>query len=220
MKEDLTHYRKVYDKDSLSEQSVPDNPMQLFRTWFYQVEEAGSVDEPNAMTLSTLGADGYPKSRVVLLKRYTYEGFEFFTNYESEKGVAIAHHPKVCLSFFWSNLQRQVIVKGVAEKLSENLSDGYFDSRPLGSRIGAIVSPQSRVIPSRTFLEEKAERLEQQIRENQSEVEIVKRPKYWGGYLVRPQVIEFWQGRPNRLHDRIRYSITDSYDWDIERLAP
>lgn len=215
MEKDLSNYRKIYQKRELLEVSIPDNPLQLFQTWFYEVEENGGVDETNAMTISTIGQDGFPKARVVLLKRYTHEGFIFYTNYESEKGKAMAQNPNVCLSFFWASMERQVIIKGIAEKLAENLSDGYFESRPLGSKLGALVSPQSEVIPSRDFLENKLQLLEKQYADSE-----VARPAYWGGYLVRPQSIEFWQGRPNRLHDRIRYSLTEDYDWKIERLAP
>lgn len=215
MQEDLSNYRKIYQKRELLEANIPNNPLQLFQTWFYEVEENGGVDETNAMTVSTIGLDGFPKARVVLLKRYTHEGFLFYTNYESEKGKAMAQNPNVCLSFFWASMERQVIIKGIVEKLAENLSDGYFESRPLGSKLGALVSPQSEVIPSRDFLENKLQLLEKQYAESE-----VSRPAYWGGYLVRPQSIEFWQGRPNRLHDRIRYSLTEDYDWKIERLAP
>ena len=215
MEKDLSSYRKVYEKRDLLENGIPDNPLQLFQTWFYEVEASGGVDETNAMTVSTIGLDGFPKARVVLLKKYIHEGFIFYTNYESEKGKAIAANPNICLSFFWANMERQVIIKGIAEKLAENLSDGYFESRPIGSQLGALVSPQSEVIPSRDFLENKLHELEKLY----AEKEII-RPKFWGDFLVRPQSIEFWQGRPNRLHDRIRYSLTDDYDWKIERLAP
>ncbi|MDO4229838.1 MAG: pyridoxamine 5'-phosphate oxidase [Capnocytophaga sp.] len=215
MQEDLSNYRKIYQKSALLEENISDNPMQLFQTWFYELEATGGVEETNAMTISTIGLDGFPKSRVVLLKRYTHEGFIFYTNYLSEKGRAIAQNPNVCLSFFWQNLERQVIIKGVAEKIATNLSDGYFESRPLGSKLGAMVSPQSEVISSREFLEEKLQQLEELYAEKE-----VSRPEYWGGYLVRPQSIEFWQGRPNRLHDRIRFTLTDDFDWKIERLAP
>ena len=215
MEKDLSSYRKVYEKRDLLENGIPDNPLQLFQTWFYEVEASGGVDETNAMTVSTIGLDGFPKARVVLLKKYTHEGFIFYTNYESEKGKAIAANPNICLSFFWANMERQVIIKGIAEKLAENLSDGYFESRPIGSQLGALVSPQSEVIPSRDFLENKLHELEKLYAEKE-----ITRPKFWGGFLVRPQSIEFWQGRPNRLHDRIRYSLTDDYDWKIERLAP
>lgn len=215
MQEDLSSYRRSYEKKELLEQDISDNPMQLFQTWFYEAENSGGVDEANAMTVSTIGLDGFPKARVVLLKRYTYEGFIFYTNYLSEKGKAIAANPNVCLSFFWPNMERQIIIKGVAEKVAENLSDGYFETRPLGSKLGALVSPQSEVIPSRDFLENKLHELEQEYA-----IKEVPRPNFWGGYLVRPQSIEFWQGRPNRLHDRIRFSLTDDFDWKIERLAP
>jgi pyridoxamine 5'-phosphate oxidase len=214
MKKDLSDYRKAYTRGNLSKQTVPDNPMQLFQEWFYQVDEQFPEDEANAFTLSTIGLDGFPKSRVVLLKKYYEEGFIFYTNYKSEKGKALSANPKVCMSFFWPKMERQVIIKGVAEKTSELESDNYFDSRPLGSRIGAIVSPQSEVIESRAELEEQTKRLEAQ---DQSEI---KRPKHWGGYLIKPESIEFWQGRDNRLHDRIRYVLQSDYNWNIERLAP
>ncbi len=215
MQKDLGSYRKSYGKGGLSEEGLSANPMEVFQQWFYQVEASEGVDEPNAMTVSTKGLDGFPKSRVVLLKQFTYEGFVFFTNYESEKGQAIAEDNRICLSFFWTHMERQVIIKGRAEKLAENLSDGYFESRPEGSKLGAVVSNQSRVIPSREALEAQLKALEKAY-ENKE----VPRPDYWGGYLVRPVSIEFWQGRPNRLHDRIRYSLQDELDWKMERLAP
>jgi pyridoxamine 5'-phosphate oxidase len=215
MQKDLSDYRKSYEKSALMEDSISDNPLQLFQTWFYEVEKSDSVDEPNAMTVSTVGLDGFPKSRVVLLKKYTYEGFIFYTNYNSEKGLAIANNPKICISFFWPNLERQVIIKGTAEKLAKNLSDGYFESRPVGSKLGALVSDQSSVIESRTILESKLSQLEKEFSGKE-----IERPEHWGGYLVRPVSMEFWQGRPNRLHDRIRYTLTDDFDWKMERLAP
>ncbi|WP_224483218.1 pyridoxamine 5'-phosphate oxidase [Robertkochia aurantiaca] len=215
MEKDLGHYRRNYEKSELTEDKVPDNPIQLFQTWFYEVEKFGGVEEANAMTISTVGLDGFPKNRVVLLKRYTEEGFIFFTNYESEKGRAIDKDPRVCLSFFWPNLERQVIVKGKAEKIAENLSDGYFESRPRGSQLGAVVSRQSTVIPSREAIEENLRKLEFEWKGKE-----IERPDYWGGYLVRPESIEFWQGRPNRLHDRLRYRLTKDFDWIIERLSP
>ena len=167
------------------------------------------------MSVATIGIDGFPKTRVVLLKKFTHEGFIFYTNYESEKGRAIRENPNVCLSFFWAVLERQVIIKGIAEKLVENLSDGYFESRPRGSQLGAIVSNQSEVISSREFLQENLNQFEKMY-----EGKEIRRPEYWGGFLVRPVSIEFWQGRPNRLHDRIRYTLTDDFDWKIERLSP
>lgn len=214
MQNDLGNYRKSYEKSALNEDTVSDNPMELFQRWFYEVEAADGVDETNAMTLSTIGLDGFPKSRVVLLKKYTHEGFIFYTNYRSEKGMAIAKNPEVCLSFFWPNLERQVIIKGRAGKIAENLSDGYFQSRPEGSKLGAIVSDQSQVIASRSVLEKELERLERQYAGKE-----IERPEWWGGYIVAPVSMEFWQGRPNRLHDRIRFTL-DGIDWKIERLAP
>ena len=214
MQKDLGNYRKSYEKSALMEEAISDNPMELFQKWFYEVEASEGIDEPNAMTFSTIGLDGFPKNRVVLLKKYTYEGFIFYSNYASEKGRAIVKNPNVCISFFWPNLERQIIIKGKAERIAENLSDGYFESRPDGSKLGAIVSEQSSVISSREVLEEKLAALEKAY-----EGKEIERPEWWGGYIVKPVSMEFWQGRANRLHDRIRYSLED-IDWKIERLAP
>lgn len=213
---DLADYRKSYEKNVLLESTVDENPMMQFRKWFCEVEDFGGVDEVNAMTVSSIGLDGFPKARVVLLKSYDENGFVFYTNYNSEKGKAIIANPNVCLSFFWASMERQVIIKGIAEKASEIQSDNYFDSRPLGSRIGAIVSNQSEVIESHDVLEREVERVEKE-----AETSEIKRPSHWGGFVIHPISIEFWQGRPNRLHDRIRYTLTeDQLDWNIERLAP
>lgn len=215
MQKDLGDYRKSYEKSELTEATISDNPMELFQKWFYELEGSNSVEEPNAMTVSTLGMDGFPKSRVVLLKKYTHEGFIFYTNYESEKGRAIANDPKVCLSFYWPVMERQVIIKGRAERIATNLSDGYFESRPEGSKLGAIVSDQSTVIPNREYLESKLRDLEKVYANKE-----IERPGHWGGFIVKPVSIEFWQGRPNRLHDRIRYSLQPDWNWKVERLAP
>ncbi|MDR0193733.1 MAG: pyridoxamine 5'-phosphate oxidase [Myroides sp.] len=213
---DLSDYRKSYEKSVLLEGNVDENPMMQFRKWFYEVEDFGGVDEVNAMTVSTIGLDGFPKSRVVLLKSYDEEGFVFYTNYNSEKGKAILANPHLCLSFFWPSAERQVIIKGIATKASATQSDNYFDSRPLGSRLGAIVSNQSEVIPNHEVLEQAINKLEKEVTEDS-----IKRPDNWGGFVVKPVSIEFWQGRANRLHDRIRYTLTeDGLDWKIERLAP
>lgn len=212
--EDLRNYRRSYEKSELIEENLPEDPINLFQKWFHEVD-FGSTEEVNAMTVSTFGLDGYPKSRVVLLKRFTYEGFVFYTNYNSEKGKAIANNPNICLSFFWHSFERQVIIKGKAEKIAENLSDGYFESRPNGSKLGAIVSNQSEVIASREVLEEKLHQSEKDF-----EGKEIPRPDYWGGYIVKPVEIEFWQGRPNRLHDRIRYKLQDDFSWKIDRLSP
>lgn len=212
---DLSHYRKSYEKSQLIEENLTEDPITLFRNWFIEAEEFGVSGEVNAMTVSTIGLDGFPKSRVVLLKQFTYEGFIFYTNYNSEKGKAIQANPNVCLSFFWHEMERQVIIKGIAEKTSENISDGYFESRPDGSKLGAAVSPQSEVIPSRSYLEDNLKELEKEYTGKE-----IPRPKHWGGFLIRPVEIEFWQGRPNRLHDRIRYKQQDDFSWKTERLAP
>lgn len=206
---DLSNYRKSYEKSELLETSVPDLPLQLFTAWFSEAESADMVSEVNAMTISSIGLDGYPKSRIVLLKSYDDKGFTFFTNYNSEKGKAIAANPNVCLSFFWPELERQVIIKGRAEKTDAPVSEDYFNSRPEGSRLGAIISPQSEVIPSRDYLDAKL-----------SETHSLQRPEHWGGYLVKPVEVEFWQGRANRLHDRIRYKRTVDGNWQRDRLAP
>ena len=215
METDLSNYRRNYKKIELSTKDISENPMELFQKWFFEVENFGGDAETNAMTVATIGADGFPKSRAVLLKKYTWEGFIFYTNYNSEKGKAIENNPNVCLSFLWHNTERQVIIKGVAEKISENLSDGYFESRPDGSKLGAWASDQSEPVPSRKYLDDRLASFEKQF-ENKE----ITRPKNWGGYIVRPISIEFWQGRPNRMHDRIRYTLQENYDWKIERLAP
>ena len=214
MKENLQSYRKSYERDKLSKSSVDKNPMQQFRTWFYEVKNNGGVDEVNAMTINTISLDGFPKGRVVLLKKYDENGFYFYTNYNSEKGLAIAENNKVSLSFFWPNMERQIIIKGFASKTSEADSTNYFHSRPKGSQIGAIISPQSQVVASRDVLEKELAFLEKKY-EN---IEIPL-PENWGGYLISPISMEFWQGRPNRLHDRIIYVLKND-DWHIERLAP
>lgn len=212
---DLSNYRRSYEKSHLEEENLPEDPINLFKTWFLETEEFGTAAEVNAMTVSSIGLDGFPKARVVLLKQYTYEGFVFYTNYNSEKGRAIAANPNVCLSFFWYEMERQVIIKGKAEKVPANMSDGYFESRPEGSRLGAMVSPQSEVIPSREYLKNNLKELEKQYEGRE-----IPRPEHWGGYIVKPVEVEFWQGRPNRLHDRIRYKLQEDFSWKVERLAP
>lgn len=210
---DLSNYRKSYEKSELIEGAIPDNPFELFSTWFHEAEAIGGTEEVNAMTIATIGQDGFPKSRIVLLKQFTSEGFIFFTNYESEKGKSIAENPNVCLSFFWPYAERQVIIKGKAEKTSDRVSDEYFHSRPFGSQLGAVASHQSEVILSREVLEDKIRTLETEFSGKE-----ITRPSYWGGYLVKPHEIEFWQGRPNRLHDRIRFQLQD-LAWKKDRLS-
>ena len=215
MDADLSSYRKSYEKNELLLSTSPNNPLELFRDWFMEVDTHFPEDENNAMTISTIGLDGYPKGRVVLLKRYTYEGFIFYTNYNSEKGKAITANPNVSLSFFWHGAERQIIIKGKAEKISPNLSDGYFESRPRGSQLGALASNQSQVVENRAELESQLKKLEVEY-ENKD----IPRPDFWGGFMVRPVAIEFWQGRPNRLHDRILYELDNEYNWIKNRLSP
>jgi pyridoxamine 5'-phosphate oxidase len=212
---DLSNYRKSYEKSELLENTIPEDPINLFQKWFHEVKDFGGVEEVNAMTVSSIGLDNFPKARVVLLKHYNEEGFVFYTNYNSEKGKSILQNPNVCLSFFWHSLERQVIIKGIAEKTSAIVSDNYFASRPEGSQLGAVVSDQSEVIPDRDFLETKLKALEKQWEGKQ-----IPRPSHWGGFLVRPISVEFWQGRPNRLHDRILFTLQEDFSWKIDRLAP
>ena len=215
MKEkDLGDLRKSYTKNELKAADIANDPIAFFGSWFNEAEHHPEIDEANAMTLATLGLDDYPKARVVLLKAINEKGFVFYTNYQSEKGLSIAHHAKVGLSFFWPALERQVIIKGTAEQLKPEVSNAYFNSRPKGSQLGALVSEQSKVITDRSILEAKLDALEIEYQDKS-----VDRPKHWGGYLVVPKCIEFWQGRPNRLHDRIRCQWQGSF-WNIERLAP
>jgi pyridoxamine 5'-phosphate oxidase len=213
--QDLSDYRKSYDKSELLESAITENPIHLFKKWFQETESFGGVEEVNAMTVATMGLDGFPKSRVVLLKQFDEEGFVFYTNYNSEKGKAIEANPKICLSFFWHGMERQVIIKGIAQRTSALTSDTYFDSRPDGSKLGAIVSNQSEVVSSRGYLEENLKQLELDYKGIN-----ISRPNNWGGFLVGPVEVEFWQGRPNRLHDRIRYTRQEDFSWKIERLSP
>ena len=214
MRDNLHDYRKNYNKGELTKNKVDTNPLQQFRKWFYEAKDSESVEEINAMTLTTVGLDGFSKGRVVLLKKYDEHGFYFYTNYSSEKGKSIAQNNKVSLLFFWPGLERQIIIKGTASKTSEDDSNNYFNSRPKGSQLGALVSNQSEVIENRRVIENKLALLENQYSDKE-----IKKPANWGGYLVSPISIEFWQGRPNRLHDRIRYRLSH-LDWIIERLSP
>ncbi|MBP2833572.1 pyridoxamine 5'-phosphate oxidase [Aquimarina sp. U1-2] len=214
MNRDLTDYRKSYEKNTLSEDNLPDTPWKLFSDWFREVEEDGGVEEINAMTIATIGLDGFPKNRVVLLKHYDEQGFVFYTNYSSEKGKSLLQNPKTCLSFFWPNVERQVIIKGEAIKLATSESEQYFASRPRGSQLGAWASDQSAIISSRESLEQALQSLE-----NKYQNKDIPKPPFWGGFRVIPNTIEFWQGRANRLHDRILYSL-ENKTWITNRLAP
>jgi len=207
---DLNDYRKSYEKGELNEIDLPNHWHPLFEEWFQQADQSSEIEEANAMHLSTIGLDGYPKSRVVLLKSFTDEALWFYTNYKSEKGRAIDANNKVSASFFWPSLEKQVIFSGKAIKVSTSESDAYFNSRPVGSQRGAIVSPQSEVISSRETLLSALDALSDKA---------LQRPAHWGGYRIVPEKVEFWQGRAHRLHDRIRYQMVNDA-WRIERLAP
>ena len=215
MSKDLSNYRKSYEKQELLESNCPENPLELFQKWFLNADASNTVEETNAVSLSTIGKDGYPKSRIVLLKKYNEEGFIFYTNYNSEKGKAIQENNQVCLSFFWPSLEQQIIIKGKAEKLSQKSSDGYFESRPTGSKLGAWASNQSTVVKSRDILENNLKKFEEKFKGKE-----ITRPPHWGGFMVKPISIEFWQGRPNRMHDRIVYRLKEDLSWEIERLEP
>lgn len=211
---DIAAIREDYSKYRLDEKDVLPDPVMQFQRWFDEALTA-QVIEPNAMVLATIGEDGFPSARVVLLKDIKPTGFSFFTNYHSKKGHDILANRKASLLFFWPELQRQVRIEGWAEKLPSEDSDEYFASRPKASRIGALASPQSQVIASRAVLEERVAALSEEF----AEKETVPRPAYWGGYLVTPLRMEFWQGRSSRLHDRIQYVFHEGM-WSAQRLAP
>ncbi|HLY70058.1 MAG TPA: pyridoxamine 5'-phosphate oxidase [Puia sp.] len=209
----LADMRKDYQLQRLSEESVDENPFLQFTRWWHEAVEA-KIDEVNAMTLATASGEGVPAARTVLLKAFDENGFVFFSNYDSNKGKQMQDNPRACLVFFWKELERQIRITGTVSKTSSKESDDYFNSRPEGSRVGAWASPQSHVIASREWLEENEKEFRKRFNK-----EKLSRPENWGGYRVMPAVIEFWQGRPNRLHDRIQYSLQDD-KWIIERLAP
>ena len=208
----IAQLRKNYTFGQLSETEVPPNPLSLFQLWFDQAIKA-ECPEPNSMTLATADAAGNPSARIVLLKGADETGFTFFTNYDSQKGKELTVRPQAALLFHWHELERQVRIKGVVERVSPAESDEYFQSRPAASRIGAWASPQSAEIPNREFLEEAEKRFAADFGDKPP------RPDHWGGYRLRPTEIEFWQGRPSRLHDRIHYQL-DGAQWRITRLAP
>lgn len=214
MSKDLKNYRRNYTKGELLESNVPEDPIELFRNWFEEIEAVKDGSEANAMTLSTIGTDGFPRSRVVLLKEFGEEGLTFFTNYNSSKGISLQKNPNCCISFFWPSLERQVIIKGVAEKYSEEMAEEYFSSRPRGSQLGAWASSQSSEIASREVLEKCLRELKVRFMDKE-----IPKPDYWGGFLVKPLSFEFWQGRENRLHDRLLFSKGKN-DWELKRLAP
>ena len=212
MKKEIADIRKDYRQQSLSEQDVASNAIEQFGHWWNEAVNS-EIDEVNAMTLATSSKEGIPHARIVLLKSYDENGFVFFTNYQSHKGHEMEDNPKAALVFFWKELERQIRIEGSIEKINASESDAYFFSRPHGSRIGAWASPQSTVIPSRDILEYNVVKYQKEFGED------VPRPQHWGGYIVKPSLIEFWQGRSSRLHDRILYTLRDGV-WKIERLAP
>jgi pyridoxamine 5'-phosphate oxidase len=210
----IADIRKDYKLQSLSEKDVLPDPFRQFDKWWNEALHSG-IDEINAMTLATASADGMPDGRIVLLKGFDDRGFTFFTNYQSAKGQQLLENPRASLVFFWAGLERQVRISGLVEMTSAKESDDYFNSRPEGSRIGAWSSPQSEVIDNRDLLEENEKKFRTTFSGDK-----IDRPPYWGGYRVKPTRIEFWQGRSNRLHDRLCYSLQGDGRWKIERLAP
>lgn len=206
--------RLEYRRGRLLESEVDPDPLVTFATWFQEAIDAG-LYEANAMTLATVGADNRPSARIVLLRKLDTQGFSFFTNYESRKGQELAANPWAALLFWWGPLERQVRVEGRVELLSEAESDAYYHSRPKGSRLGTWASSQSQVIPNRQLLEEKLAALEIEYADKEP-----PRPPFWGGYRLVPTCLEFWQGGPSRLHDRLRYSRQEDDTWQVERLAP
>ena len=212
--EELQNLRQEYSAASLSELSINNNPIKQFETWFNEALQA-QIPEPNAMTLATATHDGRPSARIVLLKGFDERGFAFYTNYLSRKGKEIAKNPQAAITFFWGELERQVRIEGVIEKLSKEESDQYFHSRPKQSQLGALASPQSQEIAGREVLEEKMDQLETEYADKE-----VPKPSYWGGYVLKPRMIEFWQGRRSRLHDRVLYKKIDNKNWKKVRLAP
>lgn len=214
MDEKIAEIRKEYSHKTLIESEMEPDPVKQFNIWWQDALEA-EITEINAMTLATASADGMPSARTVLLKGFSEKGFVFFTNYNSYKGQQLVENPKACLVFFWKELERQVRITGIVEKTGNEENDAYFQSRPKESQVGAIASPQSQVIESRQWLDDRYEDLAEQLKET-----AIERPHNWGGYIVRPVIIEFWQGRPGRLHDRIQYTLLEDGSWKIERLAP
>jgi pyridoxamine 5'-phosphate oxidase len=206
--------RRDYMLHGLSEAELDPSPFRQFQVWFEQALAAG-LPEPNAMTLATSTPDGRPSARMVLIKGVDGRGFVFFTNYASRKGQELAANPHAALVFYWAELERQIRIEGLVEQVSAAESDAYFHSRPLGSRLGAWASRQSAVIAGREVLQQRVDELAAQYADEQ-----VPRPPHWGGYRVVPAAIEFWQGRPSRLHDRLRYQRQADESWLIERLSP
>ena len=214
MNDKVAELRKEYSQKSLIESEVESDPVKQFNIWWQDALEA-RISEVNAMTLATASSDGMPSARTVLLKGFSERGFIFFTNYNSYKGQQLAENPKACLVFFWRELERQVRITGIVQKTTAEESNAYFLSRPHESQLSAVASPQSQPIESREWLDERYHALVKKFKD-----EPIHRPAHWGGYVVNPVIVEFWQGRPGRLHDRIQYTILEDGSWKIERLAP
>lgn len=210
----ISNQQKVYKLSGLNESGLDPDPFVQFGKWYQQTVAANLV-EPNAMTLATATKDGIPSARMILLKSFDEDGFVFYTNYESQKGRELAENPHAVLVFYWAELERQVRVDGEVRRVSREESEAYFRIRPVGSQLGAWGSRQSQVIPSREFLEERLNELEAEYQDRE-----IPTPPFWGGYRLSPQTFEFWQGRPNRLHDRLRYTRQSDNRWLIERLSP
>ncbi len=210
----IADIRKEYKLKSFTETDAESNAIKQFANWWNDAVKS-DIDEVNALTLATATKDGKPSARIVLLKGFDENGFVFFTNYESHKGKMIAENPNASMVFFWKELERQIRIEGVIEKVSDKESDDYFFSRPVDSQVGAWASPQSNIINNRNIIEENVKKYEAQFATSP-----ITRPVHWGGYRLKPQLVEFWQGRPSRLHDRLQYTLKENGEWKMERLAP
>lgn len=214
MNKEIADIRIEYSKKSLNENEIDKNPINQFTVW-WQEALASQFEEVNAMTLATVDGLNIPHARTVLLKAYNEKGFVFFTNYNSAKGSQLQHNAHACLLFFWKELERQVIITGITEKTTAEESIAYFNSRPEGSKIGAWASAQSVAVAGKAWLKETFDYYRERFKHGE-----IPRPPHWGGYRVKPYRIEFWQGRPSRMHDRLQYTLQDDGDWKIERLSP
>lgn len=212
--QNIGNLRQNYKKGSLEKEDLSVNPIFQFEQWYREAEKLG-IDEPNGMTLATCNSNGQPSARIVLLKGFGEKGFAFYTNYESQKGKDLLENPQAALVFWYKEMERQIRIEGTVEKLNKDASLSYFHSRPRGSQLSAIASPQSHIVTKQELINQRKEAEEKYANEN-----LLPLPEYWGGYILKPTTIEFWQGRENRLHDRFKYSLSDDKSWHIVRLAP